>query len=66
MASKMRRNFTDEFKAETVALLESNDRPLSQLSQELGIEQSVLRACLAAQVAARGSAIDASAGPLWQ
>lgn len=44
MAGKTRRNFTDEFKAETVALLESSDRPLSQLSQELGIEQSVLRA----------------------
>jgi transposase len=44
MADKTRRNFTDEFKAETVALLESSDRPLSQLSQELGIEQSVLRA----------------------
>ena len=43
MSSKTRRNFTDEFKAETVALLESSDRPLSQLSQELGIEQSVLR-----------------------
>ena len=44
MASKTRRNFTDEFKAETVALLESSDRPLSQVAQELGIEQSVLRA----------------------
>jgi transposase len=28
----------------SMALLESSDRPLSQLSQELGIEQSVLRA----------------------
>ena len=43
MATKMRRNFTDEFKAETVALLESSGRPLSQVAQELGIEQSVLR-----------------------
>ena len=44
MATKMRRNFTDEFKAETVALLEGSGRPLSQVAQELGIEQSVLRA----------------------
>jgi transposase len=43
MASKTRRNFTDEFKAETVALLESCGRPLSQVAGELGIEQSVLR-----------------------
>ncbi|MDO9713942.1 IS3 family transposase [Paracraurococcus lichenis] len=44
MAGKTRRNFTDEFKAKTVAWLESSDLPLSQLSQELGIEQSILRA----------------------
>jgi transposase len=44
MSSKTRRNFTDEFKAETVALLESSGRPLSQVAGELGIEQSVLRA----------------------
>lgn len=44
MAGKARRNFTEEFKAETVALLEGSGRPLSQLSRELGIEQSVLRA----------------------
>jgi transposase len=44
MTSKTRRNFTEEFKAETVALLESSGRPLSQVAQELGIEQSVLRA----------------------
>jgi transposase len=54
MASKTRRNFTDEFKAETVALLESSDRSLSQVAQDLGIEQSVL-ARLAAQVAAIGT-----------
>ena len=43
MASKTRRNFTEEFKAEAVALLESCGRPLSQVAGELGIEQSVLR-----------------------
>lgn len=43
MTSKTRRTFTDEFKAETVELLESSGRPLSQIAQELGIEQSVLR-----------------------
>ena len=44
MAGKARRNFTEEFKAETVALLEGSGRPLAQMSRELGIEQSVLRA----------------------
>lgn len=38
MAGKTRWNFTDEFKAEAVTLLESIGRPLSQISQELGIE----------------------------
>ncbi len=42
MASKTGRNFTDEFKAETVTLLERGGRPLSQVAGELGIEQSVL------------------------
>lgn len=37
------RDFTAEFKAETVALLESSGRLLSQMAGELGIEQSVLR-----------------------
>lgn len=44
MAGKARRNFTEEFKAETVALLEGSGRPLAQMPRELGIEQSVLRA----------------------
>ncbi len=44
MANKARRNFTEEFKAETVALLEASGRPLAQMSREFGIEQSVLRA----------------------
>jgi len=44
MTSKTRPNFTDEFKAEMVALLQNSGQPLSQLAQVLGIEQSVLRA----------------------
>jgi transposase len=43
MAGRTRRTLTDEFKAETVALLGSSGRPLPQMSRELGIEQSVLR-----------------------
>jgi transposase len=43
MTTKTRRAFTDEFKAETVALLETSGRPLTQIAAELGIEPSVLR-----------------------
>jgi len=43
MTTKTRRAFTDEFKAETVTLLESSGRPLTQIAAELGIEPSVLR-----------------------
>ena len=43
MTSKTRRSFTDEFKQESVALLESSGRPLGQIASELGIQPSLLR-----------------------
>jgi transposase len=44
MMSKTRREFTPEFKREAIALLESSDRPLTQVAGELGIQPSMLRA----------------------
>jgi transposase len=41
--TKMRREFTPEFKREAVALLESSGRPLMQIATELGISPSMLR-----------------------
>lgn len=41
--TKTRRAFTDEFKREAVALLESSGRPLMQVAAELGIQPSMLR-----------------------
>ena len=41
--TKVRRNFTDEFKREAVALLVSSGRPLMQIAEELGIQPSMLR-----------------------
>jgi len=38
-----RRLFTDEFKREAVALLESSGRPLEPVAKELGIQPSMLR-----------------------
>ncbi|MGC2223075.1 MAG: transposase [Methylocella sp.] len=38
-----RRQFTDEFKRESVGLLASSGRPLSQIARELGIATSMLR-----------------------
>src|SRR5215470_19030364 len=38
-----RRQFTDEFKREAVALLASSGRPLLQIASELGISPSILR-----------------------
>jgi hypothetical protein len=43
MTTKTRRSFTDEFKQETVALLESSGRPFGQIAAELGIQPSMLR-----------------------
>ena len=39
-----RRQFTDEFKRESVGLLASSGRPLSQIAQGMGIAASRLRA----------------------
>lgn len=41
--TRARRFFTDEFKAEAVALLESSGRPLEHVARELGIQPSMLR-----------------------
>ena len=38
-----RRQYTDEFKREAVALLASSNRPLLQIANELGISPSMLR-----------------------
>ena len=38
-----RRQFTDEFKREAVALLVSSGRPLIQIASDLGISPSMLR-----------------------
>jgi transposase len=43
MTTKTRRSFTDEFKQESVALLESSGRPLAHIASELGIQPSMLR-----------------------
>jgi transposase len=37
------RRFTDEFKREAVALLQTSGRPLIQIARELGIQPSMLR-----------------------
>jgi transposase len=41
--SQGRRQFTDEFKQEAVALLAISGRPLTQIAAELGIAPSMLR-----------------------
>jgi transposase len=43
MMTKTRREFSPEFKRETVALLESSSRPLSPVAAEIGISPSMLR-----------------------
>ena len=43
MQTTTKRSFTDEFKREAVSLLASNNRPLTQVAIELGIQPSMLR-----------------------
>jgi transposase len=39
-----RRVYSPEFKAETVALIEKREKPVSRIAEDLGINESVLRA----------------------
>ena len=59
--TKMRREFSPEFKREAVALLESSGRPQMQIAAELGIQPSMLRSWRAAQ---RGMPSRPQAGPV--
>jgi transposase len=40
--NKKRRNFTEEFKAEVVALCKADDRPMGEIARELGLVESVV------------------------
>jgi len=44
MAKKIeeRRSYTQEFKAEAVALAEKKDKPISQVAKDLGLNENVL------------------------
>jgi transposase len=38
-----RRNYSKEFKAEAAALAEKREKPISQIAEDLGVNESVLR-----------------------
>ncbi len=40
---KKRRNFSKEFKAETVALIRASEKSVGQIAAELGVSESALR-----------------------
>ena len=40
--TKIRRQYHEEFKRETVALIESSGKPVAQIARELGINDNVL------------------------
>ena len=43
MARRRRRQFSPEFKAEAVRLVESSDAPIATIAQQLGIGRGMLR-----------------------
>jgi transposase-like protein len=50
-----RRNYSKEFKAEAAALAEKREKPISQIAEDLGVNESVLRRWMQqAREAARG------------
>jgi transposase len=47
MAKRARQRFTDEFRAETVALVRSSGKPIAEVCRDLGIGESTLYRWLA-------------------
>ncbi len=42
MSTKAKRRYSEEFKRDTVQLIESSDKPVAQIARELGIHESQL------------------------
>ena len=57
MTKRVRRTFTDEFKAQTVALIERREKPRSHIAKDLGIGESVITRWV------KQAAIDGGRGP---
>ena len=60
--SSERRVYTQEFKAEAVALAEKKEKPISQIAKDLGINENMLRRWLQASRQAVGSGLQAFPG----
>ena len=43
MPAKVRRKFTDEFKAEAASLVRTSDKSIGQVALDLGVSESALR-----------------------
>ena len=59
MAKKMkeRRQYTQEFKTEAVALAEKKEKPISQVAKDLGLNENVLRRWITQTKGAAGTNI---------
>jgi transposase-like protein len=57
MATRKRRSFTPEFKADAVRLCQSGDRSVSQVANDLDLTESALRGWL------KVAEVDAGGGP---
>ena len=42
MSTKAKRQYSEEFKRDTVQLIESSDKPVAQIAREMGIHESQL------------------------
>ena len=49
-----RRSYTEEFKMEAVALAEKQEKPISQVAKDLGLNESMLRRWIAQSKGASG------------
>ena len=60
--NKERRSYTKEFKTEAVALAEKQEKPISQVAKDLGVNENMLRRWIHQTKEAEGTGINVFSG----
>ena len=60
--NKERRSYTKEFKMEAVALAEKQEKPISQVAKDLGLNENMLRRWIRQTKEAEGTGINVFSG----
>ena len=51
MKPKTKKRYSEDFKRDTVQLMENSDKPVAQISREMGVNASIIRAAIRSYLA---------------